>query len=183
MHSAPPSPQTVICRLTGFSGTLEEFGEFFADIFTPIPEMVELHAALKRKGYPTWIFSNTNFLAVSHIGKRFPFYGGFDGYILSCEHGAMKPDPKLYEVVERATKANGAQIVYIDDRPENIQTGAARGWNAVLHETPEKTRAALVKSGVPYCSMNRSLTIIMVSAAITSEQLLPNRFKVAEASA
>ena len=32
-----------ICRATGFQGTLAEFGEFFADIFTAIPPMIELH--------------------------------------------------------------------------------------------------------------------------------------------
>ena len=37
----------------------------------------------------------------------------------------------------------GADLIYIDDRPENIAAGAARGWRAILHESPEKTRAAI----------------------------------------
>ena len=37
-------------RVTGFRGTLEEFGEFFADIFTAIPPMIELYAGLYRRG-------------------------------------------------------------------------------------------------------------------------------------
>src|ERR1051325_5289003 len=72
-----------MCAATGFGGTADEFGAFFADIFSPIPAMAELHAELRRKGYPTWIFSNTNPLAVEHIARRFPFFGQFDGYILS----------------------------------------------------------------------------------------------------
>jgi hypothetical protein len=40
---------------------------------------------------------------------------------------------------------SGADIIYLDDRPENVQGGLARGWQAVLHETPEKTRAILEK--------------------------------------
>jgi hypothetical protein len=36
-------------------------------------------------------------------------------------------------------------LVYIDDRPENIAAGSTRGWRPILHETPEKTRAALEK--------------------------------------
>jgi FMN phosphatase YigB (HAD superfamily) len=39
-------------RATGFRGTMEEFGEFFADIFTAIPPMIELHAGLRRRGIP-----------------------------------------------------------------------------------------------------------------------------------
>jgi FMN phosphatase YigB (HAD superfamily) len=132
----------------GFSGTRDEFGEYFADIFTPIPFMVELHAALRDKRFPTYVFSNTNDLAASHIRRRFPFFANFDGYIFSYQHGAMKPDAKLYEVVERETGRRGNQIVYIDDLPENIAAGAARGWHAVLQESPEKTRVALEKLGL-----------------------------------
>ena len=137
-----------VCKLTGFQGTCGEFGEFFADIFTPIPTMLELHATLRASGVPTYIFSNTNPLAATHIRQRFPFFAHFDGYVLSYEHGSMKPDAKLYEIVERATGCRQAEILYLDDRAENVAAGAERGWNAVLHETPEKTLAALQKSGL-----------------------------------
>ena len=127
----------------GFRGTIEEFGGFFADIFTEIPPMIELHAGLHRRGVPTCIFSNTNDLAVEHIRRNFPFFRDFDGYIFSYEVGAMKPDAKIYEALEKLVRRRGADIVYLDDRPENVAGGAARGWRTILHETPEKTRTAL----------------------------------------
>lgn len=133
---------------TGFSGNLAEFSSVFGDIFDPMPEMIELHAALKKKGVPTYIFSNTNELAVAHIRQNFAFFNGFDGYILSYEHGAMKPQEKLYEVVEQKTGQRREKIIYIDDRPENIEAGAARGWQVVLQETPAKSRVALRKAGL-----------------------------------
>jgi HAD superfamily hydrolase (TIGR01509 family) len=132
-------------RVTGFRGTFEEFGEFFADIFTAIPPMIELHAGLHRRGIPTYIFSNTNDLAVEHVRRSFPFFHNFDGYIFSYEVRAMKPDAKIYEALERLAGRRGADIVYLDDRPENVAGGAARGWRTILHETPEKTRRALEK--------------------------------------
>jgi HAD superfamily hydrolase (TIGR01509 family) len=134
-----------ICRVTGFRGTLEEFGQCFADIFVEIEPMVQLQAALRQRGLPAYIFSNTNELAAEHIRRTFPFYGNFDGYILSYQHGAMKPDARLYEVVERACTRRGADLLYLDDRPENIAAGAARGWQVILHESPEKSRAAIEK--------------------------------------
>ena len=133
---------------TGFRGELEEFGECFADIFVPIPEMVELHAEVKRRGYPTWIFSNTNELAIRHIRRSFPFFSNFDGYIYSYEHGALKPDAALYEAIERGTGCRGSEIVYLDDRPENIATGLARGWRAILHQTPRQSRDAVEQMGL-----------------------------------
>jgi HAD superfamily hydrolase (TIGR01509 family) len=137
-----------IKTLSGFSGTAAEFNSFFADIFTPIQAMIDLHGELRKTRLPAYIFSNTNDLAVDHIRRRYPFFSDFDGYILSYEHGAMKPSAKLYEIVERATGRQGEKIVYIDDRPENVEAGVARGWRGILHESPEATRAALQKLGV-----------------------------------
>jgi FMN phosphatase YigB (HAD superfamily) len=133
---------------TGYAGTLEEFTGFFADIFSPIQPMLNLHAALQESRVPTYVFSNTNELAVGHIRKHFPFFSQFNGYVLSYEHGAMKPDTKLYEVVERTSQLRGADLLYLDDRPENVAAGAARGWQAVLHETSEKSQSAVVAAGL-----------------------------------
>jgi 2-haloacid dehalogenase len=137
-----------ICRVTGFRGDLAEFSEFFADIFFPIEPMLQLQATLRQRGSPAYIFSNTNELAVEHIRRSFPFYANFDGYILSYQHGAMKPDARLYEVVERQSAHRGAEILYLDDRPENVAAGAARGWQVILHQTPEETRATIQKLGL-----------------------------------
>src|SRR6516225_3569258 len=37
-----------IRQSTGFAGSLKEFSEYFADIFTEIPETIALHARLRR---------------------------------------------------------------------------------------------------------------------------------------
>ncbi len=137
-----------VCAATGFAGSLDEFCAFFADIFVPIEPMVAIHAELRRRGLPTYIFSNTNELAVGHIRRSFPFFSNFEGYILSYQHGAMKPDARLYEVVEQQCAARGPEILYLDDRPENIAAGAARGWQVILQESPGKSRAAIQQLGL-----------------------------------
>ncbi len=128
--------------ISGFQGSLEEFSEIFGNIFWPIEAMVSLQNELKCHGYPTFIFSNTNELAVRYI-SQFPFFHKFEAYILSYEHGVLKPDSPIYEVVERVTGRTGDSLIYIDDRHENVATGDARGWYSIRHETPEKTRKAL----------------------------------------
>jgi HAD superfamily hydrolase (TIGR01509 family) len=134
--------------VTGFRGDLTEFSNCFADIFTEIQPMVRLQAELQQRGMSAYAFSNTNELAAEHIRRSFPFYSKFDGCILSFEHRAMKPDARLYEVVERQSGRREAEILYLDDRPENIAAGAARGWQVILHESPEKSRAAIQKLGL-----------------------------------
>ena len=137
-----------ICAVAGFAGSRDEFADMFGDIFSPIEPMIRLHAALRERGLATYIFSNTNEMAISHIQKRYPFFGGFNGYIYSYEHQVMKPAAGLYEVVERLSGRRGGEIVYLDDRPENVAAGAARGWRAILHTTPENSQAEVARLGL-----------------------------------
>ena len=109
---------------SAFSGELAEFGGFFADIFTEIPPMIALHAELRRRGFKTYIFSNTNDLAIEHVRRNFPFFNNFDGYIFSYEVGAMKPQPEIYAAMEKMSGKRGADLIYIDDLPENVEAGA-----------------------------------------------------------
>ncbi len=133
---------------SGFNGSEDEFTSFFADIFTPIAPMIALHAQLRSRGVPTYIFSNTNDIAIAYIRRTFPFFSNFAGYVLSYEHGAMKPDAPLYAVVEEITGLRGTELLYLDDRHENITAGAARGWRAILHQEPTVTEAAVRATGL-----------------------------------
>ena len=131
----------------GFRGDLTEFSGYFADIFAEMPGTIALHAELRQRGFKTYIFSNTNDLAIEHVRRNFPFFKNFDGYIYSHEVGAMKPNALIYDAMEKLCGRRGADLIYIDDRAENIAAGAVRGWLAILHESPEKTRWALANFG------------------------------------
>ena len=137
-----------IRAVAGFPGDIEEFSQFFADIFSPMEEMIDLHARLRQQGVPTFIFSNTNDLAIAHIRRNFPFFANFDEYVLSYEHGAMKPSAKLYEVVERVTNRKQAEILYLDDRVENAEAGVARGWQVIQHQDASASIARVEELGL-----------------------------------
>jgi HAD superfamily hydrolase (TIGR01509 family) len=135
-------------RETRYRGSQAQFESYFADIFFPMPSMIDLHAQLRAAGVPTFIFSNTNELAVGHIRRNFPFFAQFTDYVLSYEHGAMKPDARLYEVVERKTGRHGPDILYLDDRVENVEAGSKRDWQVILQEKPEKSWATIRNLGL-----------------------------------
>ncbi len=107
----------------GFRGDLEEFGGFFADIFSEMPGTIALHAELRRRGFKTYIFSNTNDLAIEHVRRNFPFFTNFDGYIFSYEVGALKPQPEIYAAMEAMTGRRGADLIYLDDRRGKYRRG------------------------------------------------------------
>ena len=137
-----------VCNLTGYRGSQEEFEPEFSDIFSAIDAMIQLQSQLRRAGVPTFILSNTNDLAVGHIRRTFPFFAHFDGYIFSFEHRVMKPHPGIYEIAERITGHRAADIVYIDDRAENLVPAAQRNWKVIHHESPDQTIFALEKLGL-----------------------------------
>ena len=137
-----------IQKVTGYNGTQHEFASQFENIFTPINEVIEMHAQIASSGFPTWTFSNTNPMAVSHISCAYDFWPRFTGHILSHETGALKPDPKIYEALEAATGCAGGEIAYLDDRPENIATAKNRGWQAAQFKTPAQARRAFVEFGI-----------------------------------
>ncbi|MCU0771483.1 MAG: HAD family phosphatase [Verrucomicrobia bacterium] len=134
--------------LTGYRGTLDDFSRLFSDVFTPILPMIAFKERLSAAGIPTYIFSNTNDLAITHISASYPFYRGFDGYVLSYEHGFMKPEPELYERIEALTRCTGGEILYFDDRAENVQGGLQRGWRAVHHQAPDASVQAATRAGL-----------------------------------
>ncbi|MEY4691755.1 MAG: hypothetical protein RIT19_2080 [Verrucomicrobiota bacterium] len=128
-----------VVAATGFRGGEQRFEDWFGDIFTEISPMVALHGALVRKGVPTYVFSNTNARAIRHVRTSYPFYRGFTGEILSYEVRSMKPDSRIYEAVEGMSGFSGADLLYLDDRSENIAAGAARGWQSWIHSDPNRT--------------------------------------------
>lgn len=134
---------------TGFNGTFEEFADTFGDIFSEIPQMVAFQSVLRRHGIPTYIFSNTNGMAVRHVQRTFPFFANFTGYIYSYQHKVMKPNDGLYDVVEKETGCRGSAIFYLDDKPENVAAGAKRGWQTVVHRTPAESLAVAKSLGLP----------------------------------
>ena len=122
-----------------FRGTFEEFAAAFADIFTEIPEMTKLHAELRNRGLKTFILSNTNEIAIAHVRRNFPFFAHFTNYIFSFEHGVLKPHERIYELTEQRSGCEPGEILFIDDRPENVEGATRRGWQTICHSSPADT--------------------------------------------
>ena len=59
----------------------------------------------------------------------------------------MKPEPRIYEILEERSGLSGADLFFTDDRADNITAAEARGWRAHLFEGPAGLRAALAAAG------------------------------------
>ncbi len=134
---------------TGYQGDFRSFEPVFGAIFTEMTEMTALHGQLRAQKIPTYIFSNTNEIAIQIVREQYEFFQGFDDYIFSYEHQAMKPESALYEVVEQRSALKGSDLVFIDDKPENIHAAKERGWHGIVQQDSKHTQAGLRALGLP----------------------------------
>lgn len=123
----------------------DDWSEMFSE---PVPGTAELFGEVKATGVR--MVSLTNFWAETlPIAKRLhPALNGFDEEYVSAELKLIKPDPAFYEALEAGTGLSGPDLIFTDDKPENIAAAAARGWKTHLFEGSGGWRAALVAEGV-----------------------------------
>ncbi len=60
----------------------------------------------------------------------------------------MKPDPALYRALESTSGFTPSRIVFLDDRPENVETARQLGWHAFVHHDPAATRRTFAELGL-----------------------------------
>lgn len=113
-----------------------------------IDHSVRLMKALQAKGTP--VFSLTNFgIDTYEIGGRaYPFMTQFDRDFISGHMGVIKPDPAIYQMLEDASGLSGDALIFTDDRAENIDAAAARGWHTHLFEGSQGWADRLVGEGL-----------------------------------
>jgi glucose-1-phosphatase len=98
------------------------------------PGAVELVHELKSRGFKTACLSNTN---ARHWGliARVPEYRPLerlDYRLASHELRVMKPNERAYRRAEEATGYRGEQVLFFDDRLENVEAARAVNWRAEL---------------------------------------------------
>ncbi len=128
---------------------LDIWHDRWLDIASPaIPHSVRLMEALQRRGVP--VFSLTNFGVQTYAlaETRYPFLRAFDRDFISGHMKVIKPDARIYELLEQGAGLAGDALLFTDDRPDNIAVAAARGWQTHLFEGPQGWADRLVAAGL-----------------------------------
>lgn len=113
-----------------------------------IPHSVRLLHALRARGIPVFALSNFGRETFAHAATHYPFFNDFDRAFVSGHLRLAKPDPAIYEAVERDSGLAPEALLFTDDRPENIESAAARGWRTHLFEGPEGFAGRLIDEGL-----------------------------------
>ena len=110
------------------------------------PEMDALVDQLKASKMTVGMLSNIDKRLAALIAE-FGFYTPFEPCLLSCDIGFEKPDPKIYQVLIAEMKLAPEEIIFIDDKEENISAAQAVGIDGILFESTDQIRRELISRG------------------------------------
>lgn len=122
-------------RILDLDLSYERFCEVWSSIFLPetlIPE--SLVAGLRRR-YRMLLLSNTNAIHFAMIRETYPIIRHFEGYVLSYEVGALKPEPKIYREAIARAGCRPQEIFFADDIPSYVDAARREGIDAVQFES------------------------------------------------
>lgn len=122
---------------------------YYMRAVSAIPEMHEL-VAWAADHYKVGLLSNImpGFIPEMIASGLLPQVQ-YDAIVDSSEVGAIKPEPKIYEIAEERAGVSGGEILFIDDSRSNIMPASQRGWKVLWfddfrpRESVSKIRQAL----------------------------------------
>lgn len=104
---------------------------------------------LRTEGVPVFALSNFGVETFAYAETHYPELSEFDRRFISGHMRVIKPEARIYEMVEEVSGLKGAELFFTDDRAENIEAAEARGWQGHLFRDPEGLREALCGVGLP----------------------------------
>lgn len=123
-------------------GWLQNFNTVIKESIGINPKMYALVDQLKEKHIPIVLLSNID-ERLAKLIRNFGLYEPFDPCLLSYEIGLEKPDPKVYEYLLKKLALPAEDVVFIDDRLENIEAAQKFGFDAILFISPEQLQKEL----------------------------------------
>lgn len=122
----------------------------FGDIFWPNAAVIDVIRRLP--GHVRLVLgSNTNELHYRWFAPMFAdVFERFAHLVLSFEVGCRKPEPRFYQHCLAACGCPPGEVLFLDDRPENVEAAQALGIRAIRYE-PSLDLVALFEeqAGVP----------------------------------
>lgn len=113
-----------------------------------IAHSIRLMRALQAKGTPVFSLTNFGIQSFDHAASHYPFMRDFDRQYISGHMQVSKPDPKIYALLEADCGVAPEALIFTDDRPDNIEMAARRGWQVHLFEGPQGWADRLVGTGL-----------------------------------
>ncbi|SDF18192.1 HAD family hydrolase [Terriglobus roseus] len=112
--------------------------------------MLQWVAALHQHGFRTGILSNMPDAMAEGIVAQFDWIANFHHTVWSYALKLRKPQPEIYAVAAEGLKTPPADILFIDDKPENTEAAEAFGMQAIVYENHDDFIAEMRSRGFSY---------------------------------
>lgn len=116
------SPETFLTQVQGYchpGTTKDEILEAWMSMLDELPkERLKFVDSLRAKGHPVYLLSNGNDLHFDFINRLYGLDKHFDGFFLSQKMHMAKPEPQIFEAVQKAI-GHPESVIFIDDIPAN----------------------------------------------------------------
>jgi 2-haloacid dehalogenase len=113
-----------------------------------MPETVAVLRALKARGVPVFALSNFGVETFAVAEAHYRWLNAFDRRYISGHLGVMKPDPAIYRIVEADCGIAPEELLFTDDKVDNVRAAEARGWQGHLFDGAEGLAARLAAAGL-----------------------------------
>ena len=113
-----------------------------------IDHSVRLLRALRAAQIPVFALTNFGIQTFEVAEPVYPFLGEFDRRYISGHMGVIKPEARIYEMVEADCGVPPEGLLFADDRIDNINVAAARGWQVHHFDGPQGWADRLVAEGL-----------------------------------
>ena len=120
----------VVRELSAYRGVEESYTRELIMLAISRQETIAPTAALikdlKRAGYRLFVLSNMSRDFIDFLRQQ-EVYANFEGDVVSCEEGVVKPMPQIYDILLEKFSLDAEDTIFIDDRRENVDAAAAKG--------------------------------------------------------
>ncbi len=101
----------------------------------PNPASLAAAGRAAGRGLRLALFSNAPMPIADEIDRQ-PGLSGFAPRLFSCRLRAVKPEPAAYAAALAALGAEGNDVVFFDDRPDNVASARRAGIRATVFNDP-----------------------------------------------
>ena len=155
---------TQVAKRAGLDATvLGTLVESIGERLTPMPESVTLFKSLvalraqraARGGDPLKLYylSNMPVPYARSLERVNSFLQDFDGGIFSGDELLIKPEPAIYQRLQKRYALEPAKTVFLDDLLPNIQAAQAEGWHGIHFHTAQQAAQELQVLGLSEISL------------------------------
>lgn len=109
---------------------------------------VRLLRALRLNMTPVFTLTNFGVESYAYAQTQFDFLNEFDREYVSGRMKMIKPNAEIYEAVEKDCGIAPENLIFADDRADNIAMAASRGWKTHQFTEPQGWADRLVSEGL-----------------------------------